>query len=902
MLEYANFVILRAMIPKDGAEKKKYYQELKRAKKAAQMQKYREKIGKKKTEFSTKKSAVCMRKKRANDKLQLKREEERKEKDRIRHYNEYHRKKGQGAISNPGHTPSNSAFRNKFHKCRTLKKVEKAIPDTPSKRKEAEIIAHRIKKCPLTRENLVSLGVAYSEEAESRNALNSSIVDNITTNLKQLQSKNGTLPEDKRKVYTTGIELATSSAPGKSPPMSKLCKQLGVGRKKISSKQKIALLEKSFASRKKRKDAIPNNHLEIANEYWITKSRPTGDRRDIKRKRIGPKSYKEHAKHVLEKTEREVFRDFKRDHPTIKMGETIFRSCKPYFVVPARRRDRVTCLCRKHFELKMVMISCAKFRASCTRSGSIDSATYPELNSTQELVQMTLCEKQGRFHKIECLTRNCTQCGIVKLKLTNQEMDFSEDVKVKWQKYGYVDVGEKEDGSKIRKLTLLEMETSPGELFSYLKDLLKDFPYHDFIAKWQREQFDHIKQCLPLGHILALHDYSENYQCCYQNEVQSLYFAKSEASLHVTVLYRHAMEEFDGEQSTEENPIIIKEHIFTILDDKTHDNYAVQQIKLKIDSYLKNEVKCEIKMMHEWCDGCSAQYKSCHCMGDVSLSEKDFGYPTLRHYYETAHAKGEQDSAGAHVKQKCAMAVIRQEAVIRNARDMYNYLQQNFTQSTRTNSEVKRRVFFYIEGDITRKGRAFQPVPENRKIHSIQSQGNGKLLIRKRSCYCDHCIVKDYDNCTNKDMVDSWVEHEMTKVSEPSERITRSDVGAEDAEHVAGLTELVQKGSIIAIAADDPAHDYYLLKVTSDGAEQLKANTTDAYGNSFLQNTFVFKGNFFDAENRLDNVYKLTTKHRAICYVETVRYIASDIESLKKGRKTLYKIPLQLHEDILAAM
>ena len=117
---------------------------------------------------------------------------------------------------------------------------------------------------------------------------------------------------------------------------------------------------------------------------------------------------------------------------------------------------------------------------------------------------------------------------------------------------------------------------------------------------------------------------------------------------------------------------------------------------------------------------------------------------TQRDYHETAHAKGEQDSAGAHVKQKCAMAVIRQEAVIRNARDMYDYLRQNFTESTRKNSEVKRRVFFYIEGNITRKGRAFQPVPENRKIHSIQSQGNGKLLIRKRSCYCDHCIAEDY--------------------------------------------------------------------------------------------------------------------------------------------------------------
>ena len=142
----------------------------------------------------------------------------------------------------------------------------------------------------------------------------------------------------------------------------------------------------------------------------------------------------------------------------------------------------------------------------------------------------------------------------------------------------------------------------------------------------------------------------------------------------------------------------------------------------------------------------------------------------------------------------------------------------------------------------------------------------------------------------------------MAKVSEPSERVTRSNEEAEDIDHVAGLTDLVQKGSIIALAAEDPVHDYYLLKVTSDGAEQLTTDTMDSYGNSFLKNTYVFKGHFFEADNRIDNIYKLSDKQVAMCYVETVRYIATDIESFKRGRKTLYRIPMQQHEDIMAAM
>ncbi len=891
------FYILRAMIPKDGAERKKYYLELKRAKKRDQMQKYREKKGEKKTEYSSKKSARYMRKKRANEKLQLEKEKEKKEKDRVRHFDAYHRKKGENSDCSNEETPHKSAFRNKFHKCRTLKKVGKVIPDTPTKMKEAEIIAHRIKKCPLTRKNLVKLGVAYSEEAESQNAVNSVIANNLASNLKELNSTNGTLPENKRKLYTAGIGLATDAS-GKATPMSKLGKKLGVNRKKLSPKQNVTLLQKS--SRKKRKDAIPTGHLKIAHEFWISKSRPTGDRRDIKRKRIGPKSYKEHAKQVLEKTEREIFLDFKNEHPNIKMGETMFRRCKPFFVVAARKQDRKTCLCRKHVELRMVLRSCAKFRSACYSNGSIDKELYPPLESVTNTVNTTLCPNME--NNIQCLSRNCQNCGVYNLSLSPVELDFSENAPlIKWQCYGYVEVGEKEDGEKIKKLTLINKETKPGELYNYLKDLIRDYPYHDFMAHWQKEQYDILRQTLPLGHVLCVHDYSENYQCNYQNEIQSLYFSKSEASLHVTVLFRHSTLEYDGEESTIEKPVIVKEHIFSILDDKTHDNYAVHQIRCRIDNYLKNTVKTNVKLMHEFCDGCSAQYKSRHCMGDVSLSQADFGYPTWRNFFETSHAKGEQDSAGAHVKQKCAMAVIRQEVTIGSPKEMFEYLSNNFTDPVCSKSEVKRRVFFHIEGEISRRGRTFQAVPENRKIHSILSDGDGKLLLRKRSCYCDNCLDQKFDMCSNRQMVDAWTPHEMSKLSQPTERVTRSDEGAPLPE-VTGIAELVQKESVVALAADDPRHDYYLIQVTSDGAVRLDQDTEDAFGNCFLKNTFVFKGYFFEVANRLDNTYKLNKKHLAMCHVETVRYIASEMESFKKGRKNLFRIPLQLHEDILAAL
>ena len=123
----------------------------------------------------------------------------------------------------------------------------------------------------------------------------------------------------------------------------------------------------------------------------------------------------------------------------------------------------------------------------------------------------------------------------------------------------------------------------------------------------QKSQFDSLKENLPIDNVLCVHDYSENYECSYQEEVQSQYFSKTEASIHVTILYRHASQEFDNCASTEEQPKIIKEYIFVISDDMAHDSYSVQHVRHIIHNYLVNTVGCTVKRLHKFTDGCSAQ-------------------------------------------------------------------------------------------------------------------------------------------------------------------------------------------------------------------------------------------------------------------------------------------------------
>ena len=148
----------------------------------------------------------------------------------------------------------------------------------------------------------------------------------------------------------------------------------------------------------------------------------------------------------------------------------------------------------------------------------------------------------------------------------------------------------------------------------------------------------------------------------------------------------------DEVASTEDDPHLVKEHILVISDDPVQDYDSVHKMCELIVNYLTNDLHYNTKMIHEFTDGCAAQYEYRHCIGDLSCSLADFGFTIQRSYFETSHAKGEQDAAGSHVKQKLGQAVLRRTATINNARRMYDFLVQHFSQlarssfSARTNS------------------------------------------------------------------------------------------------------------------------------------------------------------------------------------------------------------------------
>ncbi len=68
-------------------------------------------------------------------------------------------------------------------------------------------------------------------------------------------------------------------------------------------------------------------------------------------------------------------------------------------------------------------------------------------------------------------------------KILDEENDTTETAPiVKWQKFEYVVIGVNADNSEKKKLKLVDKSTTPGEMFSCLKNLLQTYPTHQFRA------------------------------------------------------------------------------------------------------------------------------------------------------------------------------------------------------------------------------------------------------------------------------------------------------------------------------------------------------------------------------------------------------------------------------------
>lgn len=677
-------------------------------------------------------------------------------------------------------------FKNRMEKCRIFKKIKELVPG--SKEKRESVLASFLHK------------PSQKRPAASPDRLNNSVVQNIQYLISTTKKRRS---DDAR----AAMNIITASVSGEniaeSKAKCKLAERLGLRRSRVYSgfKRRITLLTSETAcytetTRKLRNDRINEDIKKRIYDWWISpqNSRPTGNKNDVKRKRTGYKTYISHPIQVLEKTQSEVFSEFRQKHPDVKISQRVFEKIRPYYVQRIRPKDRQTCCCRKHVEARLL------FRKSMKYSNEKLGHEY-SYEHLSDIVSATMCQKpeHSSFHKIECLERKCKDCGVDTIPLFDEAITHETNETMAWEKYEYIDIPVKGGGIR-RKLTLIKKTTSPDIMLNYFKDLIHDFAAHQFRASWQLDQLAALKRCLPHRHCLVIHDFSENYKCIEKEELQSSYFSKPEVTLHVSVLYRHAV----AEDNVPDDDSIVTELFFVISPDQSHDQHFVGRVQQEVKEHLTS-VGCAVDIMHEFTDGCSAQYKSRHCMGMLSHMYRRLGYTKLvRNYFETSHAKGPQDAAGGMLKRQLDMAVMKGN-VIQNAHDVFEYASKNL--STPKSGIYQRRVFKYVETVDRSEKWLFRPIPKNRSIHQISTSASpGQIVVKEQSCYtCDNCIIGS-NPCENSQM--TGLVRAIDTVRDTSHNTDEDE--ADDVD----LPDLIAAGNLVAVIADDEHLDYYLMQVS----------------------------------------------------------------------------------------
>lgn len=217
------------------------------------------------------------------------------------------------------------------------------------------------------------------------------------------------------------------------------------------------------------------------------------------------------------------------------------------------------------------------------------------------------------------------------------------------------------------------------------------------------------------------------------------------------------------------------------------------------------------------------------------------------------------------------MAVIRRQVVIQNAHDLYSYAKENLTEpsTSRYKSQsvrLKQRIFFYVEHHHRNRSR-FKQMKGSRQIHSIlATEESPGLQIKTRllSCYCDSYFDGQHDECENREWVEPWEEVEVEQEGS-ARRVTRSEL--EDQR--VGIKDLITENSVLAIASGDPVEDYYLMKVTSHGPEELDVPTQDDWGAHYPAGAEVICGHFLLPIREANRQYKIDGNKKAIVFAVT---------------------------------
>ena len=305
-----------------------------------------------------------------------------------------------------------------------------------------------------------------------------------------------------------------------------------------------------------------------------------------------------------------------------------------------------------------------------------------------------------------------------------------------------------DDAGKICKVV---EEGTTEDLTSYICSIIPKFMEHCFVKRMQatsyNEERDVAEHAEDDTQAFLQVDFSENYTCVFQDEIQSAHWKQAQVNLFTAALWC----------TDSLRPIVLA---------SDNLNHSKETIIAYVDRLL-SELPSSVKQVSVWSDGPASQFKNRFILAALKPLEEKHDLRITWNFFATSHGKGPVDGIGGAVKRVVWNAVKNRKHIVVNA--------TNFAEAASTSNvkvvEVKSTEIVALNDSLS----LCQVFSDATPIPGIAAMHYMRLEKGKAECHAltrDAALIDDHCNDANVRMqisVGDWCSVEYDGVAYPGE-------------------------------------------------------------------------------------------------------------------------------------
>ena len=367
--------------------------------------------------------------------------------------------------------------------------------------------------------------------------------------------------------------------------------------------------------------ALSPTIVKTVNEFYLRDdiSRQAPGRKDVVSVKSTEGKVKFQIRHLMFPL-REAHAMFCNENGSV-VGKSKFAELRPKHVMLSNKLPHNVCLCKYH---ENFISAINAFHKSVPK--------FPEY--TASLLESFLCKNALE----KCWMGKCEKCSsLMKSVLQENCEDLVEASWLVWQEC---------DG----RLAKVQEEGYILELIEYICSIGPQFLQHCYIKREQAKSYQQEKTTVLSQHDLALIqvDFSENYTCMMQDEIQSAHWNQNQISLFTAVTWHS--EDIDS---------------YALVSDNI--DHTKNTIIAYMDRLLEEQSLNSVQEVHIWSDGPSSQFKNKYIAESIKILEKRHNKKLIWNYFATSHGKGPVDGIGGSIKRLVWEAVKRRKYLVSSA-------------------------------------------------------------------------------------------------------------------------------------------------------------------------------------------------------------------------------------------